>query len=417
MNNVAGFKCVDCGREHRVDEIEYVCISCGGNLDVVYDYDLVRSILTKSSLAADYNQTIWRYLALLPINSSSETPQLTVGGTPIYDCPTIARRFGLKQLWIKDDGRNPTGSFKDRPSALAAVKAREVGARIITTASSGNAGSALAGICASIGMASIIFVPASAPKAKIAQLQIYGATVVLVEGSYDQAYDLCQDASKKFGWYQRNTGYNPYTREGKKTAALEIAEQLNWEVPDKVIVSVGDGNIISGLWKGFNDLHRIGFIDKLPQMIGAQSQNASAIVDAAAGDGLVRDQPAHTIADGINVGKPRDAVMAVRAIRESGGNGIKVTDEEIVQAISRLARETGVFVEPAAAASYAALVRGIESDAIYIGERVLLMLTGNGLKDVDTARQAAGEPIRVVPDIDLSELESRIYDARTKSKM
>jgi threonine synthase len=417
MNTVAGFKCVDCGREHRVDEIEYVCISCGGNLDVVYDYDLICSMLSKTSLAADRTPTIWRYRALLPINSSSVTPPLTVGGTPIYACPTIARRFGLKQLWIKDDGRNPTGSFKDRPSAVAIVKAQEVGASIITTASSGNAGSALAGICASIGMESIIFVPASAPKAKIAQLQIYGATVVLIEGSYDQAYDLCQDASKEFGWYQRNTGYNPFTREGKKTAALEIAEQLNWEVPDKVIVSVGDGNIISGLWKGFNDLRRIGFIGELPQMIGAQSQNASAIVDAAAKDGVVHDQPAHTIADGINVGKPRDATMAVRAIRESGGCGIKVTDEEIIQAIPRLARETGVFVEPAAAASYAALVRGIEGDAIKVGERVLLMLTGNGLKDFDTAKQATGEPIHVVPDIDLSELESRIYDARTQLKI
>jgi len=417
MNNLAGFKCVECGREHRVDEVEYVCVSCAGNLDVVYDYDLIVSRLTKSSLASDPNLTMWRYRALLPINSSSETPPLTVGWTPIYDCAEIARRIGLKQLWIKDDGRNPTGSFKDRPSALAVVKARELGARIITTASSGNAGSALAGICASIGMESIIFVPASAPRAKIAQLQIYGATVVLVEGSYDQAYDLCLDASKRFGWYQRSTGYNPFTREGKKTAALEIAEQLNWGVPDKVIVSVGDGNIISGLWKGFNDLYRIGFIEKLPKMIGAQSQNASAIVDASATDGILQDQPAHTVADSINVGKPRDATMAVRAIRESGGCGVKVTDEEIIQSIPRLARETGVFVEPAAAASYAALVRGLESGAIESGERVLLMLTGNGLKDVDTAKQAVAEPIHVGPEIDMSDLESRIAGARTHSKM
>jgi len=417
MNNVAGFKCVDCGREHHVDEVEYVCVSCGGNLDVVYDYDLICSRLTKSSLAADPTLTMWRYRALLPINSSSETPPLTVGWTPIYDCPAVARRLGLKQLWIKDDGRNPTGSFKDRPSALAVVKAREAGARIVTTASSGNAGSALAGICASIGMESIIFVPALAPPAKIAQLLIYGSTVVLVEGSYDQAYDLCLDASKKFGWYQRSTGYNPFTREGKKTAALEIAEQLNWDVPDKVIVPVGDGNIISGLWKGFNDLYRIGFIEKLPKMIGAQSQNASAIVDASATDGILQDQPAHTVADSINVGKPRDATMAVRAIRESGGCGVKVTDEEIIQSIPRLARETGVFVEPGAAASYAALVKGVESGTIASEDRVLLMLTGNGLKDVETARQAAGEPIQVAPVIDLSELESRIVDARNAQKM
>ena len=412
MNNVAGFKCVECGREHRTGDTEYVCLSCGGNLDLVYDYGRVRTQLTKASLTADRNFTMWRYRALLPIEDSSAVPPLTVGWTPIYDCPKLAERYGVKQLLIKDEGRNPTASFKDRPSALAVVKAQEARAAIITTASSGNAGSALAGICASVGMESVIFVPASAPPAKIAQLQIYGATVVLVEGSYDQAYDLCIEASRRFGWYQRSTGYNPFTREGKKTAALEIAEQLNWNVPDKVFVAVGDGNIISGLWKGFNDLHRIGFIDRLPQMIGVQSEKASAIVDAANGDGIVREGPAHTIADSINVGKPRDATMAVRAIQDSEGRGVKVSDGEIIAAIPKLARETGVFVEPAAATAYAGFMKLCESRAIKSQERVLLMLTGNGLKDVDAARQAVGKPMRVAPDIEISDLELRIADAR-----
>ena len=412
MNNVAGLKCVECGREHRVGEAEYICAMCGGNLDVLYDYDRVCAQLSKAGLAGDHNLTMWRYRALLPIKDSSAVPPLTVGWTPIYDCPKLAERYGVKQLFIKDDGRNPTASFKDRPSALAVVKAQEAGAAIITTASSGNAGSALAGICASVGMESVIFVPASAPSAKIAQLQIYGATVLLVEGSYDQAFDLCIEASRRFGWYQRSTGYNPFTREGKKTAAFEIAEQLNWDVPDKVIVPAGDGNIISGLWKGFNDLHRIGFIDCLPQLIGVQSETASAIVDAASGDGIVREVPAHTIADSINVGKPRDATMAVRAIRESGGSGMKVSDEEIVAAIPKLARETGVFVEPAAAAAYAGFMELSESGTIKSGERVLLMLTGNGLKDVDAARRAVGEPMRVAPDIGISDLELLIAEAR-----
>jgi threonine synthase len=412
MNNVAGFKCVECGREHRIGETEYLCVSCGGNLDLVYDYGRVRAQLTKASLTVDRNFTMWRYRALLPIEDSSAVPSLTVGWTPIYDCPKLAERYGVKQLLIKDDGRNPTASFKDRPSALAVVKAQEARAAIITTASSGNAGSALAGICASVGMESVIFVPASAPAAKIAQLQIYGATVVLVEGSYDQAYDLCIEASRRFGWYQRSTGYNPFTREGKKTAALEIAEQLSWNVPDKVFVAVGDGNIISGLWKGFNDLHRIGFIDRLPQMIGVQSETASAIVDAANGDGIAREGPAHTIADSINVGKPRDATMAVRAIQDSEGRGVKVSDDEIIAAVPKLARETGVFVEPAAAAAYTGFMKLCESSSIRSHERVLLMLTGNGLKDVDAARQAVEEPMRVAPDIGNSDLELRIADAR-----
>ncbi len=400
MSNVTGFKCVECAREFRVGEIQYNCAACRGNLDVLYDYDRIRARLTKASLAADRNFTIWRYRALLPIYDSSQVPPLTVGWTPIYDCPSLANKYSIKQLLIKDDGRNPTASFKDRPSALALVKAREAGAEIITTASSGNAGSALAGMCASVRMPSVIFVPVYAPPAKIAQLQIYGARVVLVEGSYDEAFDLCLEASEKYGWYQRSTGYNPFTREGKKTAALEICEQLDWNVPDKIIVSVGDGNIISGLWKGFLDLHRIGFIDRLPQVIGAQSETASAIVDAANTDGRVRAGPAHTIADSINVGRPRDATAAVRAIRESGGRGVKVSDDEIIASIVNLARSTGVFVEPAAAASFAGLVKMCETGAIKPDERVLLMLTGNGLKDIDSARRALKEPMRVRPDID-----------------
>ena len=410
MNNVVGLKCVECAREHRVGETEYVCGSCEGNLDVVYDYDRVRSQITRASLAADRNFTIWRYRALLPVSEASVTPPLTVGWTPVYQCEEIARRCGLKQVLIKDDGRNPTASFKDRPSAVAVVKAQETGAKVITTASSGNAGSALAGICASVGMKSIILVPASAPAAKIVQLQIYGATVVLVEGPYDQAYDLCIEASRRFGWYQRSTGFNPFTREGKKTAALEICEQSNWNLPDKVIVPVGDGNIISGLWKGFNDFHEIGLIERLPQMIGVQSETASAIVDAANGDGVVRERPSHTIADSINVARPRDATMAMRAIRESGGRGVKVSDDEILSAIPKLARETGVFVEPAAAASYAGFMRLCDTGAIESGERVLLMLTGNGLKDVDAARLIVKQPLLVGPDV--HELTRRLSDAR-----
>jgi threonine synthase len=410
---VTTFKCVECEREFRIGEVEYVCTACSGNLDVIYDYDRVRDQLSKSRLAADGNFTMWRYRPLLPIEARSVVPPLTVGWTPIYDCRHVAERFGLRQLLIKDDGRNPTASFKDRPSALAVVKAQEAGAGIITTASSGNAGSALAGMCASVGMRSVIFVPASAPAAKIAQLQIYGATVVLVEGSYDQAYDLCIEASRRFGWYQRSTGYNSFTREGKKTAALEIAEQLNWDVPDKVFVPVGDGNIISGLWKGFNDFYRLGFIDRLPQLMGVQSEAACAIVDAVNGDGIIREGSARTVADSINVGKPRDGIMAVRAVRDSGGLALKVSDDQIIKAIPRLARETGVFAEPAAAAAYAGFVGACEKGAINSDDRVLVMLTGNGLKDVDNARRAVSEPIRVPPLLD--ELIARLSELKDQN--
>jgi threonine synthase len=321
----------------------------------------------------------------------------------------LAAEFGVKRLLIKDDGRNPTASFKDRPSALAVVKAREAGTGVVTTASSGNAGSALAGMCASVGMKSVIFAPVHAPAAKIAQLQIYGSKIALVEGSYDEAFDLCLEAGRRYGWYQRSTGYNPFMAEGKKTAALEIGEQLNWEIPDKIFAGAGDGCIIGGMWKGFNDLHRLGLIDRLPQMIGIQAEGASAIVDAANGDGVLRAGPAQTIADSINVGRPRDATRAIRAIRVSNGCGVKVSDEEIIAAIGRLARSTGVFVEPAAAAAFAGFVKHCDNGAIKSDESALLMLTGAGLKDVETARRASSEPLRIKPDIaELDRLPSRL---------
>ena len=398
--NVIGFKCFECAREFGRGEVEYACPSCGGNLDVLYDYAAVGARLTKARLAADGDFSMWRYRPLLPVDDASVVPPLAVGWTPTYDCPQLAARFAIKQLLIKDDGRNPTASFKDRPSVLAVVKATEAHATVITTASSGNAGSALAGMCASLGMRSVIFVPAHAPAAKVAQLVVYGATVVLVEGTYDDAYDLCQDAAARFGWYQRNTGFNPYTREGKKTAALEICEQLGWRVPDSVIVSVGDGNIISGLWKGFCDFHRLGFIDRLPRLVGVQAAGAAAIVDAVNSDGVVRSGEAHTIADSISVARPRDARPAIRAIQDSGGCGVKVTDEEILAALVQLARATGVFAEPAAAASFAGLVKLAAAGAVRSDERVLLMLTGNGLKDIESARRAISEPLRVRPDLD-----------------
>ena len=407
-DSVIGFRCFDCARNHLPREVEYVCPACGGNLDVLYDYERVGSQLTRASLADDRDHTMWRYRALLPIDEASTVPPLTVGWTPIYDCPRLARQFGVTQLLIKDDGRNPTASFKDRPSALAVVKALEAGAEVITTASSGNAGSALAGICASVQMKSIILVPATAPAAKIAQLQIYGAGVVLVEGTYEEAFDLCIAAARKFGWYQRSTGFNPYTREGKKTAAFEISEQLNWRTPDKVVVSVGDGNIISGLWKGFCDLRELGFIDQPPQLIGVQSANASPIVDAANGDGRAREEHAHTVADSINVGKPRDATAAIRAINDSGGRGVKVGDDRIIESIPELARATGVFAEPAAAAAFAGFKKMCEMGAFRADERVLLMLTGNGLKDVSAARRSVSDPIRTRPNLDeLGELLTR----------
>lgn len=404
MSYVNGFQCLECTRTFSVTEIRYVCPKCGGNLDVLYDYERINQHFSQTTLATDRNFTMWRYRALLPIPDALPVPPLSVGWTPLYDAPRLAAEFGVRQLLVKDDGRNPTASFKDRPSALAVVKAQEAGATVATTASSGNAGAALAGICASVGMKSVIFVPASTPAAKVAQLQIYGATVALVEGSYEQACELCLAASERFGWYQRTTGYNAFTAEGKKTAAFEIAEQLNWQAPDRVIVGVGDGNIIGGLWKGFCDLKQLGWIAHLPKLTGVQAAGAAPLVAAVNGDGVIRPVEGKTVADGINVGDPRDGTRALRAMRDSGGGAIAVSDEEIIAAIPRLARTTGVFAEPGGAAAFAGFVKLRESGVIQSDERVVLVITGSGLKDINTARRSVGEPLRMQPDV--AELEN-----------
>jgi threonine synthase len=417
MNNVVGFKCVECAETHNVSEIEYICPACGGNLDVLYDYDRISKKFRRDALAANRDFTMWRYRALLPILDTSPVPQLSVGWTPIYDCPRLAHQYGIRKLLIKDEGRNPTGSLKDRPSALAVVKAREARQSVIATASSGNAGSALAGMCASMHLRSVIFVPSSIPPAKLAQLQVYGATVAMVKGTYDEAYDLCLAAARRFNWYQRNTGHNPYMTEGKKTAALEIGEQLNWTVPDKVFVAMGDGCIIGGLWKGFCDLHQLGFIERLPQMIGVQAENASAIVTALNGHGPANEGLARTIADSISVNTPRDATKAMRAICESAGFGIKVSDEEILAAVGELARATGVFVEPSSGAAFAGFVKSCDAGSIKADERVLLVLTGNGLKDVDAVLRTSKAPYSYPPILAefADQLESNGFDFSTSS--
>ncbi|HYO87396.1 MAG TPA: threonine synthase, partial [Candidatus Limnocylindrales bacterium] len=313
----------------------------------------------------------------------------------------LAADLGLVQAWVKDDGRNPTGSLKDRASALVVARAMEQGLDTVSAASTGNAAAALAGISASVGRTPIIFVPASAPEAKIAQLLVYGATVLLVEASYDEAFDLCMQLSIEQGWYCRNTGVNPFTAEGKKTVAFEIAEQLGWDVPDVVVVTVGDGNILAGVHKGFVDLHRLGWITRIPRLIGVQAAGSSPLVTAWETGQFAADmQPvdAQTIADSISAGLPRDRSKALRAVRETGGAFVAVPDDAILASIPALARLTGVFAEPAAAAVYAGCRKALEMGYIQPDERVLMLVTGSGLKDVRRAQESVSGGLRVPPD-------------------
>jgi len=403
VDHVKGLKCVICGAEYATDDIMYVCPKHGneGIVDVIYDYDVIGRRLTKEKLASDRERSIWRYADLLPIADRALIPPLQVGWTPLYRTDRLAEHIGLRHVWVKDDGRNPTASFKDRASAVGVVKARELGRKIITAASTGNAASSLAGLAASVGIETYIFVPETAPQAKVAQLLIFGAHVIMVKGTYDQAFDLCLEASAEYGWYSRNTAYNPYLSEGKKTAALEVCEQLGWEAPDKIFVSVGDGCIIGGLGKGLRDLKALGFIDRMPQLIGVQAEGSAVLVDAwRRGSEEIRPIVPHTLADSISVGVPRDRIKALRAVRETGGEYIAVSDEEILDAMRVLARKAAVFAEPAGATGYAGLARMVREGRIDPSERIVVLVTGNGLKDVKSAIQATGQPYLIEPTMD-----------------
>ena len=405
MDHVAGLRCVLCGAEYGPDEVAYVCPKHGddGILDVVYNYDIIGRRLSLPALAGSPKRSMWRYKALLPVAPDAPEPPLRVGWTPLYPAPRLASRVGLRIVWVKDDGVNPTASFKDRASALAVVKAQAAGAEVITTASTGNAAAALAGLAASVGLPAVIFVPKSAPPAKIAQHLIYGARVLLVDGTYDDAFELALKAARKFGWYNRNTAYNPFMTEGKKTAAYEVCEQLDWRVPDAVFVPVGDGCIIGGMHKGFKDLLALGWIDRVPRLIGVQAEGSSPLVDAFQ-RGLSAEQmlpiQAQTVADSISAGLPRDRAKALAAARETDGAFVAVSDTQILSAIPVIAQATGVFCEPAAAAAYAGLEKAVEFGLVEVDDRVVLLLTGSGLKDVGSAMKTVDQPPVVAPTLD-----------------
>ncbi|MCX6081475.1 MAG: threonine synthase [Chloroflexi bacterium] len=408
MNKFVGYSCSICGQTYGPDEITYTCPKDGGNLDVVLDYEAIRKKYQPADLTSRSNPSIWRYLPLLPVSAPTGegTPLHMVGGTPVYALPRLAEKMGIKQLWLKDESRNPTASFKDRASAVVVTRAREIGAEVVVTASTGNAGAALAGMAAAVGQKAIIFAPKSAPPAKVAQLLVFGAKVILVDGSYDDAFDLTVKASQEFGWYCRNTGYNPFTVEGKKSAAFEIWEFMQNQmgtgmrvIPSAatvpvneqrltIFVSVGDGNIISGIHKGFKDLQALGWIARLPRIIGVQAEGSAAIANAfKAGTETITAVQAKTIADSISVDFPRDGVRAVRAATETGGTYLTVSDDEILKAIATLG-QMGIFAEPAGAAAFAGLTAAKAQGWLESESPVLVMNTGSGLKDVRAAMQA-----------------------------
>ena len=344
---------------------------------------------------------MWRYRELLPIEETTENTPLRVGNSPLYEEPRLAEMLGLKRLYVKDDGQNPTASLKDRASAMAVAKAREAGAKIIACSSTGNAASSLAGNAAAAGLRTFIFVPERAPKGKVAQLMTFGANVISVQGDYEETFELSKKAIEKYGWYNRNAAINPYLSEGKKTVSLEIMEQLGWQVPDYIAISVGDGCTIAGLWKGLKDLYAIGFIDRLPRLISAQAEGCHPINRAIAENRPWQPMEENTLADSIAVGVPRNADKALMAIRESHGLVVNVSDEEIMAAQKLLGMTCGVFGEPAGVTGTAGVKKLCEQGIIGKNDTVVSVVTGNGLKDVANAIKFCGEPMKLPNDLSL----------------
>jgi threonine synthase len=358
--------------------------------------------MTPAALAGSADRSLWRYAPLLPVSVPPDDagPLREVGGTPLHPL-----RRARCRLWIKDDGRLPTGSLKDRASAVVAMRARDLGVSRLITASTGNAGVALAAMARAADLDPVVLVPESAPPAKIAQLLVFGAELYLVRGRYHDAFALSRRAADELGWYCRNTGYNPFTAEGKKTAAFEICEQLaaargitGFVAPDRIYVAVGDGNIVSGVHKGLVELQALGWIDRLPRLFGVQARGSAAIANAhRAGTTTIEPVRARTLADSIAADRPADGLRALRAVRETGGDFVVVSDEAILRALLALGRDATVFAEPAAAAAYAGFLE--QADDVGPSEEVVVLVTGNGLKDARAAERAAGSAPVIEPDL------------------
>ena len=401
MEKILSLTCDQCKSEYEPLANRYVCDKCEpdlGNLTVNYNVMINKNKFRINE--SDY--THFRYHNLLPISDNYKSLNFpNTGWTPLYSFPELAAELGISKFLIKDDGKNPSSSYKDRASSICVAKAVELGTKVITAASTGNAASSLALFATIKNITTVIFVPESTPKAKIAQLMIFGAKVFSIKGSYDQAFDLCLEASKRYGWYNRNTGYNPYLLEGKKTGAFELAEQTNFNIPDTVVVSVGDGCIISGLYKGFKEFYDLGLIKKIPKLIGVQAEGSAPLVNAfLKGSVIAKSIEAKTIADSICVGTPRVSVKALQAVKKTNGLFISVTDEQILSSQIELARKTGVFAEPAASAAFAGVKKLANNNKLQSNERVALFITGNGLKDINTIINTQKNRIfQIPPDI------------------
>jgi len=394
-------KCIDCGREYEASERIYFCPSCGGLLDVEYEYDRRLSLTPWSKSFRERPLGVWRYRELLPIEELDKVVTMNEGGTRLIRCGNLERDLGIREIYVKYEGDNPTGSFKDRGMTVGVTKALEVGAKTTICASTGNTSSSLAAYSAKAGLDCVVLVPShKIALGKLSQALIHGAKVLAVKGGFDDCLSLVKEISKDPRFYLLNS-INPFRLEGQKTAAYEIYEQLG-DVPDKLIIPVGNAGNIVAYWKGFRELKLLGLTEKIPNMIGVQALGASPVYKAfiEGSDKIKPMESVETVATAIRIGNPVNWKRALRAARETGGMIGAVTDEEILWAQSILASREGVFAEPAGAAPIAFLIKAAREGLIEPDSRVVCIVTGHGLKDPDVVLRRIEKPVEVEPEVD-----------------
>ncbi|MFA4934952.1 MAG: threonine synthase [Candidatus Methanoperedens sp.] len=383
-------ECIECRRKYPETEVIYTC-TCGGLLDVVYDYSEIN--LTKKDLKAPLS--VWKYRALLPV--SMEPVSLKEGGTPLYRVDRIAKSTGMKEVYVKHEGMNPTGSFKDRGMTVGVTKALELGMKTVACASTGNTSASLAVYGAKAGVPAVVLLPSGkVALGKLAQALMHGAKVLSIRGNFDDALKLVRDLCDREGFYLLNS-VNPYRLEGQKTIAFEIADQLGWQAPDRIILPVGNAGNITAIYKGFKELKKLGFIDSVPKMTGIQAEGACPIVKAIKNNApeISPESKPETVATAIRIGNPVNAIKALNAIRESGGTAETVSDEEIISAQHELASVEGIGVEPASASSIAGLRKLVEMGIIDTDEMVVCVTTGHLLKDSEHVLAVCPKPIEI----------------------
>ncbi len=401
MSNITGLVCVNCGARYAENDAMF-CGNCGvdkGILDVKFDLDRARRTLTRAALAGRAANH-WRYRELLPIAEDGPALPAEIGWTPLIEAPRLAEALGVGRMRLKDDTRSASASFKDRASSVGVSRALAEGRRDIACASTGNAASSLAHCAAAAGLRATIFVSMRIPEGKLAQLLAYGARVFKVRGTYDEAWRLCMSACEKYGWYNRNCAVNPYLMEGKKTGGLEVAEQCADDPPDWVSASVGDGCSIAGIAKGLREMHDVGVVGWRTRVLGVQAEGVAPIARAFASGRFEAGAAGDTYADSIHCPVPRNWKKAIEAVRESGGQYVTVSDDEIREAMRLTGRLAGVFAEPAAAAAVAGVAAARRAGILDAHSSVVAMITGNGLKDIPGAMSALGEPHTIAPSLD-----------------